>query len=72
MLANADTLDAWLSCETQWRVVAGLGGVSWLGLDYSGVNVVLDRLGFTSPKQVFADLQIMEGTALATFGERDR
>lgn len=61
---------AFLACETQWRAIAGMmGGLVWLGLDYSAVDVVLRRLGFDDPDSVFADLQVMEDAALAVFAE---
>lgn len=68
-LANADALDAWLACRTQWRIAAGMGGIVWLGLDYGAVDVVLRRMKLTDPDAVFADLQVMEGVALTVFGE---
>lgn len=68
---NADALDAWLSCQTQWRVAAGMGGMVWLGLDYGAVDVVLRRSRFSDPDAVFADLQVMEGAALKVLGEKD-
>lgn len=67
---NAAALRAWLACETQWRVAAGMGGIVWLGLDYSAVDVVLRRGGFADG--VFADLMVMETEALSVFGEKDR
>lgn len=70
--ANADALDAWLACKTQWRCAAGMGGMVWLGLDYGAVDVVLRRSKFADPDAVFADLQIMEGAALVVFGESDK
>lgn len=69
MLANADTLRAWLASATQWRAAVGLAGMIWLGLDYAGVEVVLRRLGLSDPDAVFVDLQLMEEEALAVFGE---
>ena len=68
---NADALDAWLSCQTQWRVAAGMGGMVWLGLDYSAVDVVLRRMKLADPDAVMADLQVMEGAALKVLGEKD-
>jgi hypothetical protein len=59
---NWATLRAWLAAETQWRVVATMAGLIWIGLDYSGLNVVLERL--RSPDHVFDDIQEMEKTAL--------
>ncbi|KGJ19306.1 DUF1799 domain-containing protein [Paracoccus sanguinis] len=69
MQANADTMRAWLACATQWRCAAGMAGLVWLGLDYAGVNVVLARGRVAEPDAVFADLQLMEDEALATFAE---
>lgn len=67
---NADSLDAWLACTTQWRIIApAMGALIWQGLDYPGVDVVLRRLGPADPDAVFADLRIMETEALATFDE---
>jgi len=64
---NWASLTAFLACETQWRVAAGLAGLIWLGLDYPGVDVVLRRLGLAD--HVFADLQVMERAALDVFAE---
>ena len=69
---NAATLRIWLACETQWRVAAGLGGITWLGLDYTAVDVILRRSGIDSADQVFADLMVMEAEALSAFAEKDR
>lgn len=69
MLANADPMRAWLACATQWRCAVGVAGLVWLGLDYAAVDVVLARGSFADPDAVFADVQLMEDEALATFGE---
>lgn len=67
---NADSLDAWLACSTQWRAVApAMAPLIWLGLDYPGVDVVLRRQAPADPDRVFVDLQVMEIEALAAFGE---
>lgn len=70
MRSNADSLDAWLGCDSQWRIAAGMGGLIWLGLDYAGVDVVLRRSRLKDPDTVFLDLQIMEGEALKVLSER--
>jgi len=64
---NWPSLVAFLACETQWRAIAGLERIHWLGLDYSAVDVVLRRL--KSPKRVFRDLQAMEHAALSILNE---
>lgn len=70
MRSNADSLDAWLGCDSQWRIAAGMGGLIWLGLDYSAVDVVLRRAQVADPDAVFMDLQIMEGAALKVLSEK--
>lgn len=72
MAQNADSLQLWLAVETQWRLAIGLGGSSWLGLDYSAVDVVLRRVGLSKARanEVFGDLMVMEAAALSTFGEK--
>ncbi len=66
---NWPALLAFLGCETQWRVEArGMTGVmTYLGLDYAGVDVVLRRQG--ADDAVFSDLRVMELAALEAFGE---
>ncbi len=66
MPANWPAVTAFLACETQWRCVAGLAGLIWLGLDYPAVDVVLRRTGAAA---AFADLQVMEDAALEVFSE---
>lgn len=68
--ANAEAIEAWLGCETQWRCVsAASGSILWLGLDYVAVDVVLRRGKWTDPDQLLADLQVMEGAALEVMHE---
>ena len=69
MAQNAGAIRAWLAVETQWRVAAGLGGIVWLGLDYTAADVVLRRLPIDGADQVFAHLMTMETEALAVFRE---
>ena len=64
---NWDSLEAFLDCATQWRLVAGLSGVHRLGLDYAGVDVLLRRRG--APDRVFEDLCVMERAALQALDE---
>lgn len=75
MPLNWQSVCAFLACETQWRaipnVMGGMGqiitDISWLGLDYVAVDVVLRRLGLSD--DAFADLQVMEREALDVFHE---
>ena len=74
MAPNADALRVWLAVETQWRVVVGMGGMAWLGLDYGAVDVVLRRAGLETPRanEVFGDLLVMEAAALPVLSEAKR
>lgn len=64
---NWPSLCAFLSVETQWRVIVAGSSMIWLGLDYSAVDVVLRRQKLDDC--VFEDLQDMEQAALAVFAE---
>lgn len=72
MAQNVDCFRIWLACETQWRAIAGMGPIIWLGLDYSAVDVVLRRSSAERQDEIFADLRLMEDVALSTFRETDR
>lgn len=55
----------WEACRTQWRVVAGMGGAVYVGLDYPAVQLVLD-LEVPKPDQrdTWWALRIIEREAL--------
>ncbi|MCZ7933519.1 DUF1799 domain-containing protein [Agrobacterium leguminum] len=70
IMASAwDSYIAFRACETQWRMVIGLSGLIWLGLDYPACKLVLDDIG--APAHIFADLRYMEGVALRVLNEVD-
>lgn len=64
---NWKSLNAFIACQTQWRLAVGFSRAVWLGLDYSAVDVVLRRRNLSD--QVFEDLRVMEAEALRTFDE---
>lgn len=64
-----DSVISFLECQSQWRAVAGLAGIVWLGLDYSACRLVLDDL--QAPADIFADLRFMEHAALKVLNEAD-
>lgn len=59
---NLLSVAAFLECKTQWRMVSGFAGITWTGLDYPAVKLVLDELD--CPRGVFADIRLMEAAAL--------
>jgi hypothetical protein len=64
---NVVTLEVFLACRSQWRILAGFDRAVYLGLDYPGVEVVMRQLNFTENKTMFDDIQHMEWAALAVF-----
>ncbi|MBN8917736.1 MAG: DUF1799 domain-containing protein [Rhizobiales bacterium] len=58
---NWPALRAFLACETQWRAVATMAGLVWIGLDYSAVEVAMRRHHLDCD---FGDLQALEAEAL--------
>lgn len=65
---NWESLLFFLSCDTQWRVVAGFGGCMWIGLDYTACEIQLRRLN--APEKVWPDLMRIEAAALPIMNER--
>lgn len=63
---NWDVVSLFLRCQTNWKVAPG-GGL--LGLDYNGVRVVMESLGWWPNDNIFQDLQIMESAVLGVFLE---
>ncbi|MCL2310083.1 MAG: DUF1799 domain-containing protein [Proteobacteria bacterium] len=49
---------------TQWRQAVGMGGIVWLGFDYSGVKTFLEMAAVDHREKVFLQLQLMEAAAL--------
>lgn len=69
MSSNWASFTAFLACQTQWRTVAGVAGLIWVGLDYMACKLVLDDL--KAPARVFSDLRFMEQAALAVLNSDD-
>jgi len=72
---NLYSLGAFRALWSQWRAVAGLGGLIWLGLDYGAVMAVLNgrprkERAAHPTMDVLADLREMESEALALRNER--
>lgn len=54
----------WLyrACETQWRLVVGMAGAYWIGLDMPGVEVIRKAHGISDEDwpYVLSQLQVLE------------
>ncbi len=62
---------AFLAVCSQWNVVGvGMGGVIYIGLDYSAASVSLDRAGIETSPSIWRDLQDIEQGALEGLNRR--
>jgi hypothetical protein len=69
---NWKTLQIFLQCQTQWRIIAGMAGAFYQGLDYPSVESVLRMT--VKPKnhaKTFRGLQLIEAGALETINKKD-
>jgi len=66
---NADTVDMFMSLQTQWKV-GPMGG--YLGLDYPGVSAALNTVvrSWRRRRDLFVNLQVMERAALPVLNRR--
>lgn len=42
---HAEAFDLFIACSSQWRIVAGMSGVFYQGLDASSLAATMDMLG---------------------------
>lgn len=61
-----DTVATFMALQTQWRVIAGMGGVVHQGINYAAVPAVLSLIGIprADRPRVFSELRVMEVAAL--------
>lgn len=59
-----------LACRTQWRVIAGMGGVQYQGLDYAALESIMRMKGVDDPGAVLDQVQHIETGALEAFNSR--
>lgn len=71
---NLTAVHVFVAMQTNWRVVAGMGGVVYQGLDYPSLESVANMLGIKRKKiaALFADIQIMEAAALPLLNEKSK
>ena len=62
-------VEAFLAIAGQWRMVAGMGGLLALGLDYTAARAGLDLAGFNVTPDLWADIQVIEAGAKAVMNE---
>jgi len=57
---NWEAVQVWARSQTQWRV--GMAGV--IGMDYAGLDVVMQRMDVADKADVFDRIQVMEAVVL--------
>lgn len=58
-------IDILIKCQNQWKIVSGMGGSFYTGLDYLAVNLMLDIHYPKSDKvEIFNLIRICEAEAL--------
>ena len=69
---HLDAVRVFEASQSQWRVVGGLAGLTYLGFEYLGVKEVAMALGITKKKwpQVLMQLQVMEFEGIRLFNQR--
>jgi len=63
---NWEAVQVWARSQTQWRV--GMAGV--IGLDYAGLNVVMDNMNVTDKPDTFDRIQVLESATLKAIEEQ--
>ncbi len=68
-----DVWDAWCVMSNHWRIVAGLNGGGYLGLDLPSLPVALEIAGVKKRRRltVLRALRYMEDEALAVMGSKE-
>lgn len=69
--SNWQAFQVFEACQTQWRLVVGMGGVVYQGLDYPAVLSVLDAWGVKKRTKVFEQVRSLEAGALSVLNERE-
>lgn len=69
-LDHVDILEAFILCDTQWRVVQVTGAdlmtrIRYTGLDYAGCRAALELGGVKATPGLFTALRVMEAAAAA-------
>lgn len=63
---NVEAVELFCVLATQWRVVSGLAGERFFGLDYAAVGAVMAMRNVKRRDQarLLSDIRVMEGAAL--------
>lgn len=68
---NWEALLTFLSVKTQWRVIAGMGGAIYQGIDYTSlIEVIKLNVKKNKRSQMFKDVQFIELGALSELNRK--
>lgn len=68
---HAPAWHAFLAVSRQWRTASvGMGGIVWIGLDYSATEAGLRQAGITIDTTIWAGLQLIEAGAIEELNRR--
>jgi Phage related hypothetical protein (DUF1799) len=65
-----DGLQLMIRCSTQWVLAVGMGAVKRVGLNYQGVQTVMQFMNIENPKAAFVVLQALEREILELSWQR--
>lgn len=67
---NLPVFEVFCALGTQWRVLSGLNGTSYQGLDYPSAIALLRERRIKDRWTALEDLRVMEGAATPILNER--
>lgn len=65
-----NAVEVFLACATQWKAIVAPDRLIYQGIDYAGLNAVMEMVDAPDRKQLFADVRTMELAALDVLNNR--
>lgn len=71
---NWQTVAVFLNLSSQWRIIAGMGGATYQGIEFASIEPCLRLMGVKVKKwpAIFRSLVVMAGEAAAVINERNK
>lgn len=67
---HATAFGVFRACRTQWRIVAGMGGAHYQGLDYTAMESVMRMQGIEPSAELLEQIQHIEAGAVGVMNDR--
>jgi hypothetical protein len=70
---NEIILNVFVSLDTQWRILAGMAWISYMGIDYCALRDTLEMTGLKRKRwpEIFSGIRVMESAALKVFRAKE-